>query len=134
MCIAGIRRDIRKSLEKCPIFDGSNYHEWKFKIQTILQVFDYDLWFVTEQGLTELCKMSNAEDIHKYTCLDALATCIITYRLSSNEFRDVMHLQNAKLIWDHLADVYDIDFATRDKWFEDVVKSFDLCISIPLRQ
>jgi hypothetical protein len=104
-------RGIRKSLEKCPIFDGSNYHEWKFKIQTILQVFDYDLWFFTEQGLTELCKQANAEDIDKYTHLDAQATCIITYRLSSNEFRGVMHLQNAKLIWDRLADVYDTDFA-----------------------
>ena len=66
-----------------------------------------ELWTVTEIGLTNLCKMANADDIRKYTLLNLTAKEIIYFGLSQNQFRNVMHLYHVKLIWVLLSEVYE---------------------------
>ena len=44
-------------------------------------------------------------------------------RLSQNQFRNIMHLDHAKLIWDRLSDVYEGHRTCHDPWFEDFKES-----------
>ena len=83
----------------CPIFDGQDYPKWKVMMKKRLLAMNSELWTVTEIGLTDLCKMANADDIRKYTHLDITAKDIICSCLSIDDFRRVKHLCNAKLIW-----------------------------------
>ena len=64
-----------------------------------LMAMDSELCTVTEIGLTDLCKMAEADDICKYTLLNLTAKDVICTSLSRNQFRNVMHLNHAKLIW-----------------------------------
>ena len=91
----------------CPTFDGHEYPRWKAMMKKLLMSKDSELWTVTEIGLTDLCKMAEADDIRKYTLLNLTAKDVICYHLSRNQFRNVMHLNHAKLIWDQLSDVYE---------------------------
>ena len=59
---------------------------------------DSELWTITEIGLTDLCKMAEADDIRKYTLLNLTTKDVICSCLSQNQFRNVMHLNHAKLI------------------------------------
>ena len=63
-----------------------------------LMAMNSDLWTVTEIGLTDLCKMAEANDIRKYTLLNLTMKDIICSGLSQNQFRNIMHLSHAKLI------------------------------------
>ena len=83
----------------CPIFDGHGYPKWKAMMKKRLMAMNSELWTVTEIGVTDLCKMAEADDICKYTRLDILAKDIICSCLSRDQFRLIMHLCNAKLIW-----------------------------------
>ena len=40
-----------------------------------LMAMDSELWTVTEIGLTDLCKMAEADDIRKYTLLNLTEGC-----------------------------------------------------------
>ena len=91
----------------CPIFDGHDYPKWKAMMKKRLMAMNNELWTVTEIGLTDLCKMAEADDIRKYTLLNLTAKDIICSSLSQNQFRNVMHLSHAKLIWDRLSEVYE---------------------------
>src|SRR3954467_11509306 len=80
-------------------------------------------WTVTEIGLTDLCKMAEDDDIRKYTLLKLTAKDVICSCLSQNQFRNVMHLHQAKLIWDGRSDVYESHRTCHDSWFEDFKES-----------
>ena len=82
-----------------------------------LMAMDSELWTVTEIGLTDLCKMVEADDIRKYTLLNLTAKDVICSSLSRNQFRNVMHLNHAKLIWDRLSEVYEGHRTYHDPWF-----------------
>ena len=107
----------------CPIFDGHEYPRWKAMMKKRLMAMDSELWTVTEIGLTDLCKMAKANDIPKYTLLNLTAKDVICSSLSRNQFRNVMHLNHAKLIWDRLSDVYEGHRTCHDPWFEDFKES-----------
>ena len=91
----------------CPIFNGHDYPKWKAMMKKRLMAMDSELWTVTEIGLTDLCKMAQADDIRKYTLLNLTTKDVICSCLSRNQFRNVMHLNHAKLIWDRLSEVYE---------------------------
>ena len=61
----------------------------------------------TEIGLTDLCKIVEAHDIRKYTLVNLTTKDVICSCLSQNQFRDIMHLNHAKLIWHQLSEVYE---------------------------
>ena len=84
----------------CPIFDGHDYPKWKAMMKKRLTAMNSELWTVTEISLTDLCKMAEADDIRKYMLLNLTAKDIICSSLSQNQFKNVMHLSHAKLIWD----------------------------------
>ena len=107
----------------CPTFDGHEYPRWKAMMKKRLMAMDSKLWTVTEIGLTDLCKMAKADDIRKYTLLNLTAKDAICSCLSRNQFRNVMHLNHAKLIWDRLSEVYEGHRTRHDPWFEDYKES-----------
>ena len=107
----------------CPIFDGHDYPKWKAMMRKRLMAMNSKLWTVTEIGLTDLCKTANADDIRKFTRLDFMAKDIICSCLSRDQFRHIMHLCNAKLIWDRISDVYEGHRTRHDPWFEDFKES-----------
>ena len=74
----------------CPIFDGHEYPKWKAMMKKCLMAMNNELWTVIEIGLTDLCKMSEADDIHKYTLLNLTAKDVICSCLSQNQFRNIM--------------------------------------------
>ncbi len=76
----------------CPIFDGHNYPKWKAMMRKRLMAMNSELWTITEIGVTDLCKMAEADDIHKCTRLDLMVKDIICSSLSQNQFRNIMHL------------------------------------------
>ena len=107
----------------CPIFDGHDYPKWKAMMRKPLMAMNSKLWTVIEIGLTDLCKKAGADDIHKYTRLDIMVKDIICSCLSKDEFKRIMHLCNAKLIWDQISDVYEGHRTCHDPWFEDFKES-----------
>src|SRR3954466_15762196 len=107
----------------CPIFDGHEYPKWKAMMKKRLMVMDSEPWTVTEIGLTDLCKMAEADDIRKYTQLNLTAKAVICSSLSRNQFRNIMHLDQAKLVWDRLSDVYEGHRTRHDPWFVDFKES-----------
>ena len=117
MSTAGMKR------VTCPIFDGHDYPKWKAMMRKRLMAMNSELWTITKIGLTDLCKMADADDIRKYTRLDILAKDIICSCLSRDQFRHIMHLCNAKLIWDRISDVYEGHRTRHDPWFEDFKES-----------
>ena len=84
----------------CPIFDGHDCLKWKAMMNKCLMAMNSELWTATEIGLTDLCKMAEVDDIRKYTLLNLTTKVIICSCLSQNQFRNIMHLDHAKLIWD----------------------------------
>ena len=88
-----------------------------------LMVMNSKLWTVTEIGLTDLCKMAEADDIRKFTLLNLTAKDIICSCLSQNQFRNIMHLDHAKLIWDRRSEVYEGHRTHHHPWFEDFMES-----------
>ena len=61
MSTAGLRN------VSCPIFDGHEYPRWKAMMKQRLMAMDNELWTITKIGLTDLCKMAEADGILKYT-------------------------------------------------------------------
>ena len=86
-------------------------------------VMNNELWTVTEIGLTDLCKMAEADDIRKYTLLNLTAKDVICSFLSQNQFKNIMHLDHVKRIWDRLSEVYEGHRTCVDPWFEDFMES-----------
>ena len=109
----------------CPTFDGHEYPRWKAMMKKRLMAMDRELWTITEIGLTDLCKMAEADDIRKYTLLNLTTKDVICSSLSRNQFRNVMHLNHAKLIWDRLSEVYEGHRTRHDPWFEDYKESLN---------
>ena len=72
MSTAGLRN------VSCPTFDGHEYPRWKAMMKKRLMAMDSELWTVTEIGLTDLCKMAEADDIRKYTLLNLTAKDVIS--------------------------------------------------------
>ena len=68
----------------CPIFDGHEYPKCKAMMKKQLMAMNSKLWTITEIGLTDLCKMAEAHDIHKYTLLNLTAKDVIYSCLSKN--------------------------------------------------
>ena len=60
-----------------PIFDGHEYPKWKAMMKKRLMAMDNELWTITQIGLTDLCKMEEADYIRKYTLLNLTAKDII---------------------------------------------------------
>ena len=83
----------------CPIFDGHDYPKWKAMRRKRLMAMNIELWTVTKIGLIDLCKRAEADDIHKYTLINLTAKDVICSYLSQNQFRNIMHLDHAKLIY-----------------------------------
>ena len=107
----------------CPIFDGLEYPKWKAMMKKRLMAMNSELWTGTEVGLTDLCKMAEVDDIRKYTLLNLTAKDVICSCLSQNQFRNIMHLDHAKLIWDRLSEIYEGHRTRPDPWFEDFKES-----------
>ena len=84
MSTAGLRN------VSCPTFDGHEYPRWKAMMKKRLMAMDSELWTVTEIGITDLCKMAEADDIRKYSLLNLTAKVAICSCLSRNQFRNVM--------------------------------------------
>ena len=91
----------------CPTFDGHDYPKWKAMMNKRLMAINSELWTATKISLTDLCKMAEVDDIRKYTLLNLAAKDVICSSLSQNQFRNIMHLDHAKLIWDRLSEVYE---------------------------
>ena len=66
----------------CPTFDGHEYPRGKAMMKKRLMAMDSELWTVTEIGLTDLCKMAEADDIRKYTLLNIMTKDVICSHLS----------------------------------------------------
>ena len=107
----------------CPTFDGHDYPKWKAMMKKRLMAMNNELWTVTEIGLSDLCKMAEADDIRKYTLLNLTVKDVICTSLSRNQFMNVMHLNHAKLIWDRLSEVYEDHRTRHDPRFEDFKES-----------
>ena len=73
----------------CPIFDGHDYPKWKAMMKKHLTT-NSEPWTVTEIGLTDLCKMAEADNIRKYTLHNLTAKDVICSCLSQNQFRNIM--------------------------------------------
>ncbi|XP_044353678.1 uncharacterized protein, partial [Triticum aestivum] len=58
----------------CPIFDGHEYPKWKAMMKNRLMAMNNELWTVTKIGLTDMCKMAEADDIRKYTVYEGHRT------------------------------------------------------------
>ncbi|XP_048566852.1 uncharacterized protein LOC125546749 [Triticum urartu] len=70
LCCSFVDRRYEES--DIPIFDGHEYPKWKAMMKKRLMAMNSELWTVTEIGLTDLCKMAEADDVYEghRTCHD----------------------------------------------------------------
>ena len=65
----------RHSMQRSPLFDGSNYNYWKCRMKIYLQSLNYELWNIIEAPYTKLTTNYTAwsDDQMKNANLDAKA-------------------------------------------------------------
>jgi len=84
-----------------PLFDGSNYNYWKYRMKIFLQSLNYELWNIEEAPYTKPTTNYNAwnEEQKKSTNIDAKAMNAFFCALNKEEFNPVSTARSANQIW-----------------------------------
>lgn len=103
----------RRSISEPPYFDGKNCTEWKERMKTFTQSFDFKLWLVIKNGPKVPKKTINGEEIEKSEDefndedmkimeQEAKAKHILSCALNPDDLKRVSCCNTAKKMWDEL--------------------------------
>ena len=101
------------SSNKPPLFDGSNYSHWKYRMEIHLQSIDYELWEITVNGPHIPKKKNDKGEVEKkpkeYTredkqriSLSKRALCILLCSLNATEHSWVVGARSTHDVWKKL--------------------------------
>ncbi|KAH9725303.1 hypothetical protein KPL70_007819 [Citrus sinensis] len=108
-----------QSTTRPPYFDGNDYPYWKTRMRIYLQVLDYEIWEIVNDGpFMPLTKNEAGEDIPKPSqewnefenrkaSLNSKAMNALFCALDKKEFHRVSSCENANEIWHKLEVVYE---------------------------
>ena len=83
------------STNKSPLFDGTNFSFWKFRMRTYLMSLGANVWEVVETGYTKPIVLASKDDKLDFS-FNAKAMNAILSGLSEAEFVKVIHFESAK--------------------------------------
>ena len=103
------------AIHRAPYFDGTNYRQWKIRMEMFMTAENYDLWEIVESGpyipTKEVDKIDTKKNKSEYTDFDkkklaqnanAKAKHMIFCALSPGEFDRVSQCASAQEIWNLL--------------------------------
>ena len=98
------------SSNKAPLFDGTNYIFWKFRMQTYLCSLGYDIWESVRVGYIPLPSTSSLDVAAKKAFEnDSKAKNALMCGLKDNELVKLMNCKMAKEIWEKLQGIHEGD-------------------------
>nr|CAD1837201.1 unnamed protein product [Ananas comosus var. bracteatus] len=117
-----------QSIARPPCFTGSNYTNWKVRMQIFLQSLDFDLWDIVENGYTKPITATStwkAEDKGKFN-LNSKAMNALHCALDSNEFNRISTCETAKEIWDKLAVVHEVTSQVKKSKINMLTRDYEM--------
>jgi hypothetical protein len=101
------------STNKAPLFNGTNFAFWKFRMRTYIMALGADVWDVVETGYVKPVVLANKDDKLEFS-FNTKAMNAILSGLAEAEFVRVMHLGAAKEMWDKLINSYEGNEKVKD--------------------
>ena len=101
------------SSKKVPLFDGTNFSFWKFRMRTYIMSLGSDVWDVVKTGYVNPIVLASIDDKMEFS-FNAKAMNSILSALAKDEFVKVMHLESAKEMWDKLVNNYEGNEKVKD--------------------
>jgi hypothetical protein len=101
------------STNKAPLFNGTNFPFSKVRMRTYIMALGANVWDVVDIGDVKLVVLANKDDKIEFS-FNAKAMNAILSGLVEVEFVKVMHLENAKEMWDKLISSYEGNEKVKD--------------------
>jgi hypothetical protein len=101
------------SINKPPLFDGTNFALWKVRMRTYLMDLGADVWDVVETGYIKPVVLASKDDNFEFS-FNSKGMNAILNGLAEAEFVKVMHLQTSKEMWDKLIRNYEGNEKVKD--------------------
>ncbi len=111
------------STNRPPLFDGSNYIQWKARMKIFTQSQNYELWNVITNGLHTPTKLIESMFDKNLAELNAKAMNLLYCAFNKNIFNQICICSSAKQIWDTLEATYDISEEPHVSLLEDNCKT-----------
>jgi hypothetical protein len=98
-----------QSIQRPPLFDGSNYTYWKCRMRIFLQSLNYELWNIVETPYQKPTTSYTEWTLDERTSanLDAKAMNALFCALDMNEFNRVSTSTSAHQIWHNLEEEWE---------------------------
>ncbi|MQL69352.1 hypothetical protein Taro_001659 [Colocasia esculenta] len=98
-----------QSVNRPPLLDGEDYTYWKTRMEFFLQVLDYQIWSIIEEGDLLVTKEKDkwTEDDKKKISLNYKAKNILCCALSKKEFNWISACKSAMEMWEKLRITYE---------------------------
>jgi hypothetical protein len=101
------------SINKAPLFNGTNFAFWKVRMRTYIMALGVDAWDVVDTSYVKPVVLDNKNDKLEFS-FNAKAMNAILSGLAEEEFIKVMHLETAKEMWDKLINSYEGNEKVKD--------------------
>jgi hypothetical protein len=109
---------------KAPLFNGTKFSFWKFRMKTNIMDLGADVWDVVETGYVKLVLLANKNDKLEFS-FNTKAMNVILSGLAEAEFIKVMHLESAKAMWDKLISIYEGNEKVKDAKLQTYILQFE---------
>jgi hypothetical protein len=93
------------SVTRPPLFDGMNFAFWEVRMRPYLMALGANVWDVVETGYIKPVVLASKDDKLEFI-FNAKGMNAILNGIAEADFVKVMHLQNAKEMWDKLISNY----------------------------
>jgi hypothetical protein len=107
-----------------PLFDGTNFAFWKIRMRTYLMALGADVWDVVEIGYTNPVVLASKDDKLDFSFNAKGMNAILNGHVEA-EFVKVMHLENAKAMWDKLISSYEGNEKVKDAKLQTYILKFE---------
>jgi hypothetical protein len=112
------------STNKAPLFNGTNFSFWKFRMRTYIMALGAEVWDVVETSYVKAFVLDNKDDKLEFN-FNAKAMNVILSGLAEAKFVKVMHLESAKATWDKLISSYEGNEKVKDAKLETYRLQFE---------
>nr|BAD35939.1 hypothetical protein [Oryza sativa Japonica Group] len=125
-------RDIVHTVGDPPMFDGTNYAQWKIHMFSYFKAMSPKIWWIVDVGFSHaLDDRAPTSGQEKCLHLDAQATNALFCALSDDMFNEVCNLKSAHAMWVKLKEKYEVPTLVENgctqEWMsgEDSISSSD---------
>src|SRR6202044_3912985 len=116
------------SMQRPPLFDGSNYNYWKCRMRIYLQSISYELWNIVETEFVKPTTPFNEWTLVEKTNanLDSKAMNALFCAMDKNEFNRVSTSSSSHQIWHTLEVTHEGTSKVKDSKISVLVHRFEM--------